>query len=191
MPPRRLVHKILSCFIVLCFSVNTLLPSAYAQTLSLPIPGTMLQPSPGYNPILVKGLTVHPDNPLEFDFIVDHGDDPMSPAKLQEESMKMIKYFLASLTVPEKEMWVNLSPNEKDRIIPDKLGITEMGRDMLSMDYLLKQLTASMVYPEGETGKKFWEQIYAKAQQKLGTTDIPVNTFNKVWIDRAGKGCHL
>ena len=177
---QSLGYKFLSIFILMSFSLNSILPSAYAQV--QPIPSGILQPSPSYNPVLVKGLTIHPDNPLEFDFIVDHGDTSVSAEKIQSESLKMIKYFLASLTVPEKEMWVNLSPHEKDRIIPDKLGTTEMGRDMLTMDYLLKQLTASMVYPERETGKKFWEQIYAKTQKELGTTDIPLNTFNKVWI---------
>jgi hypothetical protein len=45
---------------------------------------------------------------------------------------KLIKYFLASLTIPEKDLWVNLSPYEKDRIIPQSFGLTEMGRDLLS-----------------------------------------------------------
>ena len=94
----------------------------------------------------------------------------------------MIKYFLASLTIPEKDLWVNLSPYEKDRIIPPSFGLTEMGRDLLAEDYMLKQITASLIYPEDEVGKKFWKRIYEEAFKKYGTTDIPVNTFNKVWI---------
>ena len=61
-------------------------------------------------------------------------------------------------------------------------GLTEMGRDLLAEDYMLKQITASLIYPEGETGKKFWKRIYEEAEKKFGTTNIPVNTFNKVWI---------
>ena len=57
-----------------------------------------------------------------------------------------------------------------------------MGRDLLAQDYLLKQLTASLIYPEDATGKEFWNRIYAEAAEKFGTTNIPVNTFNKVWI---------
>ena len=102
--------------------------------------------------------------------------------QLKQESTKLIKYFLASLTIPEKDLWVNLSPYEKDRIIPQSFGLTEMGRDLLAEDYMLKQITASLIYPEGEIGKKFWKRIYAEAQKKFGTTNIPVNTFNKVWI---------
>ena len=94
----------------------------------------------------------------------------------------MIKYFLAALTIPEKDLWVNLSPYEKDRIIPHSFGLTEMGRDLLAEDYMLKQITASLIYPEDEIGKKFWKRIYEEAEKKFGTTNIPVNTFNKVWI---------
>jgi hypothetical protein len=37
-------------------------------------------------------------------------------------------------------LWVNLSPYEDNRIMPEKLSQTTMGQDLLSMDYLLKQL---------------------------------------------------
>ena len=57
-----------------------------------------------------------------------------------------------------------------------------MGRDLLAEDYMLKQITASLIYPEDEIGKKFWKRIYEEAPKKFGTTNIPVNTFNKVWI---------
>ena len=39
-----------------------------------------------------------------------------------------------------------------------------------------------LIYPEDEIGKKFWKRIYEEAAKKFGTTNIPVNTFNKVWI---------
>ncbi|MFH0754128.1 MAG: NUDIX domain-containing protein [Candidatus Omnitrophota bacterium] len=100
----------------------------------------------------------------------------------QKDAQRLIKYFLASITVPEKDLWVNLSPYEKDRIVPDAFGVTEMGRDLLAQDYLLKQLTASLLYPENGLGKEFWAKVYEQAQAKFGTTDIPVDTFNKVWI---------
>ena len=49
----------------------------------------------------------------------------------------MVEYFLASLTIPDDEMWVNLSPYEKDWIISEGLGLTSMGRDLLAQDYML------------------------------------------------------
>ncbi len=113
---------------------------------------------------------------------MDKGDSRLGNDQLKDESTKLIKYFLASLTIPEKDLWVNLSPYEKDRIIPTSFGLTGMGRDLLAEDYMLKQITASLIYPEGEVGKKFWKRIYEEAAKKFGTTNIPVNTFNKVWI---------
>ncbi len=150
--------------------------------MNLPVPGVMVKPTVGFNPTLLVGVKVHPDNPFRFDFIVDTGEDKLQGEELKAESTKLIKYFLASLTVPEDELWVNLSPYEKDRIIPEKFGITEMGKDLLAQDYLLKQLTASLIYPEDELGKSFWAKIYQKAYDLYGTTNIPINTFNKVWI---------
>ncbi len=155
---------------------------AYAQDYRLPAPGVMVHLSPPLNPPILKGIKVHPDNPFRFDFILDKGDSELSNDQLKDESSKLIKYFLASLTIPEKDLWVNLSPYEKDRIIPNSFGLTEMGRDLLAEDYMLKQITASLIYPEDEVGKKFWKRIYEEAAKKYGTTDIPINTFNKVWI---------
>lgn len=45
--------------------------------------------------------------------------------------------------------------HEKERVIPNEFGQTEMGRDLLAQDYILKQLMASLTYPESGLGKKF------------------------------------
>jgi acyl carrier protein len=179
-------RKPLSLFVLVSFFVSSLgpLPKAHANELGLPVPGAMVNLSPAFEPVLIKGLKVHPENPFAFDFILDTGNSNLQaedPA-LKQESNKLIKYFLAAMTVPEKNLWVNLSPYEKDRMIEADLGQTEMGRDMLAQDYILKQLTASLIYPEKELGKEFWNKVYAKAQQLYGTSEVPVNTFNKVWI---------
>jgi len=174
----------LSAFIALTFIFSSVMPPAQAQTaiLNLPVPGTLVTPTLGYTPAIIKGLTIHPDNALEFDFIVGVGDGKLTGQAFEDESKRLIKYFMAALTTPEEEMWVNLSPYEQDRIIANGFGDTKMGRDMLVQDYLLKQLTASLMYPEDELGKKFWDRVYTKAQEQFGTTEIPMNTFNKIWI---------
>ncbi len=170
-----------------------------AEEFILPKPGVMVHLSPAYNPPTLRGLKVDPKNPMRFDFILDQGDNDIpvtfgntryegvkagiqNQEQLKIEANRLIKYFLASVTIPEKDLWVNLSPYEKDRIIPQAFGQSEMGRDLLAQDYMLKQITASLIYPEDELGKEFWKRVYAKAAQDYGTTNIPINTFNKVWI---------
>lgn len=157
----------------------------HAQTFSvfsLPKPGTMVTASEKFIPPLLKGISLHKENPLVFDFIIDPGNAQLSSDAVQQEGQKLIKYFLASLTIPEDDLWVNLSPYENNKIIPPAFGETEMGRDLLAQDYILKQLSASLIYPEKDLGKSFWDRVYQKAQAKYGTTDIPMTTFNKVWI---------
>ena len=180
----------LAIFISVIFLMNYFAcPYSVAEDLVLPVPGVMVHLSPPFAPPILKGIKVYPENPFRFDFILDVGDGskPSSNGQvmnlpLQQESAKLIKYFLASLTIPDKDLWVNLSPYEKDRIIPNSFGLTEMGRDLLAEDYMLKQITASLIYPEDKIGKEFWKRIYEQAAQKLGTTNIPINTFNKVWV---------
>ncbi len=185
--------KVTASLVILTFSCTSIIiPKSHAvetQNLaSLPIPGTMVNLSPAFEPTLIKGLTVHKDNPFLFDFIVDTGNSGLSVetqdlASLHQEGDRLVKYFFACLTVPEKDLWVNLSPYEKDRIVPEALGQTALGRDLLAQDYILKQLTASLIYPEKDLGKEFWNRVYAKAQAIYGpNAQIPVNTFNKVWI---------
>ncbi len=149
----------------------------------LPKRAVMMHLSSPVSVAMLKGIKVHSDNPFRFDFILDPGYSSVADAhNLRQESSRLIKYFLASLTTPEADLWVNLSPYEKNRIVPESFGQTEMGRDLLAQDYMLKQITASLMYPEDEVGKRFWTRIYEEAAKRYGHTNIPVNTFNKVWI---------
>src|ERR1700733_2817600 len=97
------LRRILCFWIAISFATTLIIPpqSVLAQTaLDLPVPGTMVLVSPSFEPALIKGLTVHQDNPFLFDFIVDPGQDRSLQAKqsLKEQSDRMIKYFFASLT---------------------------------------------------------------------------------------------
>ena len=179
------MRKLTSVFVLTSFLSTMVLPFPKAHAASvegLPIPGAQVNLSSAYIPTNIIGLTVHPENPLKIDFIVNTGHSKLEGAPLKSEGRKLIEYFLATLAIPEQDQWVNLSPYEKNRIIPEELGQTVLGRDMLAEDYMLKQLSASLINPEQKLGKDFWNKVYAKSQQLFGTNKVPVNTFNKVWI---------
>ncbi|MBP9854749.1 MAG: methyltransferase domain-containing protein, partial [Candidatus Omnitrophica bacterium] len=177
--------KIFISLLNLSFIFSLIIPAQFVQaqnSIPIPLSAAMITTSKAFTPPLLRGVMINPAEPFRFEFLIDTGSANMEGQALEDESTRLIKYFLASLTVPEQDLWVNLSPFEKQRIIPDQFGITEMGRDLLAQDYLLKQLTAALMYPEKELGHKFWDKIRKEAQARFGTTEIPVNTFNKVWI---------
>lgn len=166
---------------LLCFlAAGSAVPAVHGQDILAARP--LMALSQPFTPAVLKGLRVYPDHPFRFDFILDKGNSRLAQGGLIDESNKLIRYFLAALTIPEKDLWVNLSPYEKDRIITDEFSTTEMGRDLLAQDFILKQVTAALIHPESFTGKDFWQKVYASAYEKYGTTDIPLDTFNKVWI---------
>ncbi len=132
--------------------------------------------SPVYRPALLQGIIIDPAELSKIDLIIDKGDG------VDLEAQTLAKYFLAGLTVPARDLWVNLSPYEKGRIIPDGTGSTELGKVFLEQDYLLKQLSAGLLDPDQAQGKKFWDEVYRRTAEKFGTADVPVDAVNRVWI---------
>lgn len=178
-------HKFFTGPLIGCLLLALMpVPLVQAQV-ALPIfkgPGVMMTLSNVYQPVMLSGLVIDPQHPFDLDFIVDPGDTQLENDAFSQEAQRLIRFFLTALTVPEKEQWVNLSPYESDRIIPQQLGFTEFGRQMLAQDYLLKQLTASLMNPDEKSGQVFWDQVRKQIQERYGETDIPADTFNKVWI---------
>ncbi len=183
------VFRMISCFVLVAFTATVVMPpqQAQAQTtvptvLDLPAPGTMVGLTSAFTPPMLRGVQVNPDNPLDFEFLVDDGDAALTENEIKQETEHLVKYFLAALTTPQEQMWVNLNPAESDRIVAEGFDQTQMGRDLLAQDYVLKQLTSSLMYPDDEIGKKFWSRVHKKVYDTFGVTNIPSNAFNKVWI---------
>lgn len=179
------IFRIIAFFIainIFLSSFSSYFLTVYAAPQTPPFPFTLVNPTEKFNQVCLSGIEIYPNEPFKFSFMLNEGDTNYADTQLKEETNKLIKYFLAALTIPDKDLWVNLSPNEPDRIISQELGLTDMGKDLLSQDYILKQLTASLTYPESPLGKTYWNKIYKRAYELFGTTKIPVNTFNKIWI---------
>ncbi len=180
---KRRPSKILLCLTIITSVICSPI-SAYENGVALELhnSGVPFELSNQYIPILLKGVSINSENPFEFDFIIDSGHSDLTDVQIQKESERLIKYFMASLTIPEDDVWVNLSPYEKNRIIPNELGKTLLGRDLLEQDYVLKQVTSDLLHPEKELGKKFWNEIHNKVYSQFGMVDLPVDSLSKVWI---------
>lgn len=185
--PAGFIRLFLTSFFVTSLLTTTFISPVYAQLAvnpltGLPQPGTALNTSDAFEPLLVTGLHLYPDNPYQLDFILNRGQTQLDQNQITAQTQELVKYFLAALTTPSDEMWVNLSPQEAERVIPEGFGKTQMGRDLLAQDYLLKQLTSSLLHPSDEIGERFWNGVYSQAYEQFGTTVIPTDTFHKIWI---------
>jgi len=155
-------------------------------------PSTVVAATP-----VLRAIRLDPKDPFHMEFIFD------SPRGLSREKVsRTVEYFLAALTIPESDLWVNLSPYEQDRVMDDHLVKTHFGESLLKEDYLLKQLAASLTNPETEAGKRYWREInnYNRSLSEPRPSIHPANrrdtqgaaciemtqSFNKVWIVPAG-----
>ena len=191
---KKYIKKSFFCLFLANFVFYSIYPTcSWAQPMpALPVIGEMVSFSQPFSPVLLKGLQFDIEKPFEFNFIVDTGSQDISQEALKEEGEALIRFFLTGLAIPEEDFWVNLSPYEEHRIIAPDFGQTEMGRDLLAQDYLLKQLSASLLYPEKELGQEFWSTVRSQIAKKFGKSDAPLETFHKVWImpDKAQVAVH-
>lgn len=148
----------------------------------LPAPGKLLSSSDNFSLPVFKAISLDPEDPFKIDFVIDGQDGASLKGRGREHADTLIKYFLSFLTVPEQDLWVNLSPYEKDRVIPSTLELTHAGRDMLVEDYVLKQLSSSLTYPESRLGGEFWKRVFERARRENGNSDVPVSSFSRVWV---------
>src|SRR5208283_4285277 len=90
---------------LVCFTfIFTNFQYVHAQDFSinqLPVPGSMIFTTPAYVPLTLKGLIVHPEDALKFDFLMDTGNSRLKGSDLSDEALKIMKYFLTALTIPE------------------------------------------------------------------------------------------
>jgi len=172
-------NKFFSPILILIYLIS---PFGNAWGIDIPAADNLMELSSEYRPVALRGIKIDTHDPLSFEFIVDRGDAHLYNQPLNDVTTKLVKYFLCALTIPDEDLWVNLSPYEQERIIDENFGRTGMGQDMLEADYLLKQLSSSLTHPETELGTKFWEQLYSKIYDFSGVKNTDINIFNKVWI---------
>ena len=151
-----------------------------ASVMGLPAPAALVRVSEDYSMPELKGIKLDPEDPLKINFVIDSRD---RSKVVKKDADRLISYFLAGLAMPDDQIWVNLSPYESERIVPQPLAQTDLGRDLLAQDYIIKQLASSLTHPDTELGKQYWNNAGAGLSRPDGAQTAPLqNTFNKIWI---------
>jgi hypothetical protein len=171
---KRLFIKFVS--LLLCFSF-LFQQVSFAQ--GLPLPAVYASSRP---PLLCY-VSVNSANPFNyFNFLLDKGSSLERPGPdLARESRKLINYFFLGLTLPSELFWVNLRPDQSDRITSEQLSKTDLGRTLLKQDLQLKKDVAKYIHPAHPKGREFWEKLYA-AIGKDKARKAEIATSNRVWI---------
>jgi hypothetical protein len=102
-------------------------------------------------------------------------DESAPPPDTAELTARLGRYFNTFLVVSGEHLNVSLSPFEEFCGAPPLLRGTELGRDLLVQDLVLKEYTALLLHPDTETGSAFWSAID-------GETDAALDACVRVWI---------
>jgi len=127
------------------------------------------------------GMKLNEENPLLIDFYVYSKIWDPTNSK-DKDYQELIDFFLVSLSSPPNELWVNLSPYEENRIIPEFLSKTNMGQILLEQDSQLKELSATLLNPESEPGELYWDELHRLSESPKEAQSIQINSYHKIWI---------
>jgi Xanthomonas XOO_2897-like deaminase len=67
--------------------------------------------------------------------------------------------FFVWLSLTPNKFWVNLNPNEPNRILDSQFGKTDAGRILLQADLRMKKTVAQLIHPDTSLGQQFWQQL--------------------------------
>ncbi|MGE5307725.1 MAG: hypothetical protein ACM3OC_01415 [Deltaproteobacteria bacterium] len=117
-----------------------------------------------------------------FNVSVDAGTAPLSKTAIREKIPELLRFFLVGLALPDDVFWVNLRPDSPDRMLDPLLEKTDVGRIMLEADLQLKKDLASLTSPESRTGREYWNAMYRKAEDLMGSREVTIPTLTRPWI---------
>jgi hypothetical protein len=113
------------------------------------------------------------DELLKIGVRYDPGRSPQGEFDWEADILQVMR---DALSLKPSELWVNLSPNQPDRICSDSLCSTYLGDVMLNADLQLKRISAQLCHPQTETGSALWNLL------RPHQTDTSDGFGFKVWI---------
>ena len=114
-------------------------------------------------PPLVGGIEFPMNNPLNigFSLLVDATHEMPTQAEQVELQQRLGRYLNTFLVLSGEQVNVTLTPTDDYCGLPELLRHTELGRDMLAQDVVLKHYTASQLHPSRPHGRAFWDKVNA------------------------------
>ncbi|WP_158794960.1 hypothetical protein [Streptomyces sp. NRRL S-337] len=112
-----------------------------------------------FTTVELRYLSASPGNRLGFTygFTAQRGAGKKPPNGLQSLRETSDSFYVWLALDPSK-LWVNLNPNEPDRIIDKQLARTDAGRVLLEADLRLKQIDANLLYRDTAVGNEYWKR---------------------------------
>lgn len=99
------------------------------------------------------------DQGLRFAFDAPPTDADPNTAAGQAAALQASDAFFVWLSLHPSTFWVNLNPDEPDRIVDQQLGTTDVGRILLESDLQMKKTTAELIHPATDLGKRYWNEL--------------------------------
>jgi hypothetical protein len=126
-----------------------------------------------FSTVELRQLSALPDDGTGFDYGVvgqpsSAQTDPMDLQGLIDTSDS----FYVWLALDRSKFWVNLNPNEPDRIMDEQFGRTRTGRILLDADFDLKKIGGHLVYGDTRFADDFWRQIWSHQGGKCISTRL-------------------
>ena len=88
-------------------------------------------------------------------------DGPSDPAAGLAAAKQASDAFFTWLALPPQTFWVNLNPNEPNRIMDPQLARTDAGKVLLEADLQMKKTAARIIHPDTAVGAEFWRRMEA------------------------------
>lgn len=102
----KTMKKIFSIALICCVIGAGLQPRPLgAQTVLLP-PDSAAGAVGLIRPVQMTGVLIDPKDAFSFDFIVEPGSFGSESEGFRAQTDKLLRYFFAALTIPERQMWV-------------------------------------------------------------------------------------
>ncbi|MFA5363294.1 MAG: hypothetical protein WC335_08700, partial [Candidatus Omnitrophota bacterium] len=118
-----------------------------------------------------------------FHLLVDKGDFHSDDGNvIRQYSDELLRFFLVGVTLPNQAFWVNLRPDDENRMLDPDLAKTDVGKILLEADLELKKEIGRLTSPESASGNKFWGLLNKKAEELYGSPAVSIPVYGRVWI---------